>query len=112
MSEPLCGRICDLPSIDPGAHMLGGEKRIVFGPERYWDTHVMRCFTLKPGGIGLYASEDMGNSRSVIRSMILRPGHGYLCPLKSPIPSGMHPKPRIWSVSAPLPLRVTRIRWP
>ena len=51
MKEALRGRICDLPAIDPGAHMLGGEKRIVFGPERHWDTHVMRCFTLKPGGI-------------------------------------------------------------
>lgn len=48
--EQLCGKINDLPMIDPGMHMLGGEKRIVFGPERFWPTHVMRCFTLKPGG--------------------------------------------------------------
>ena len=45
--EQLCGKINDLPMIDPGMHMLGGEKRIVFGPERFWPTHVMRCFTLK-----------------------------------------------------------------
>lgn len=51
MSEILSGKISDLPMIDPGAHMLGGEKRIVFGPERFWDTHVMGCFTLKPGGM-------------------------------------------------------------
>ena len=51
MKEILSGRICDLPTVDAGAHMLAGEKRIVFGPERFWDTHVMRCFTLKPGGM-------------------------------------------------------------
>lgn len=51
MSEiKLCGKIKDLPSINPGLHMLGGEKRVVFGPDRFWPTHVMRCFTLKPGG--------------------------------------------------------------
>lgn len=47
----LCGKISDLPSVDPGRHMLGGEKRVVFGPEHFWPTHVMRCFTLKPGGV-------------------------------------------------------------
>ena len=34
--EQLCGKINDLPMMDPGMHMLGGEKRIVFGPERFW----------------------------------------------------------------------------
>lgn len=47
----LCGKISDLPSVDPGRHMLGGEKRVVFGPDHFWPTHVMRCFTLKPGGM-------------------------------------------------------------
>ena len=27
--EQLCGKINDLPMMDPGMHMLGGEKRIV-----------------------------------------------------------------------------------
>lgn len=45
------GKIQDLPTIDPGTHILKGEKRIVFGPNRFWPTHVMRCFTLKPGGV-------------------------------------------------------------
>ena len=31
MKEILSGRICDLPTVDAGAHMLAGEKRIVFG---------------------------------------------------------------------------------
>lgn len=53
MSEQvqLCGKISDLPTLDAGMHLLGGEKRIVFGPERFWESHVMRCFTLKPGGM-------------------------------------------------------------
>lgn len=34
--EQLCGKIIDLPMVDAGMHMLGGEKRIVFGPERFW----------------------------------------------------------------------------
>ena len=50
MSEKLSGKISDLPVLDPGSHMPGGEKRIVFGPGRFWDSHVMRCFTLKPEG--------------------------------------------------------------
>ena len=56
MKEILSGRICDLPTVDAGAHMLAGEKRIVFGPERFWDTHVMRCFTLKPGGMAWHTT--------------------------------------------------------
>lgn len=61
MKEILSGRICDLPTVDAGAHMLAGEKRIVFGPERFWDTHVMRCFTLKPGGMAANNSSSMGS---------------------------------------------------
>ena len=51
MKECYSGKIKDLPTADAGTHMLGGEKRIVFGPERFWPTHVMRCFTLQPGGL-------------------------------------------------------------
>ena len=51
MKECYSGKIKDLPTADAGTHMLGGEKRIVFGPERFWPTHVMRCFTLQPGGM-------------------------------------------------------------
>ena len=35
MKEILSGRICDLPTVDAGAHMLAGEKRIVFGARTF-----------------------------------------------------------------------------
>ena len=73
MKECYSGKIKDLPTADAGTHMLGGEKRIVFGPERFWPTHVMRCFTLQPGGMaannhhpgstGSSASAATANSR-------------------------------------------------
>ena len=83
MKEILSGRICDLPTVDAGAHMLAGEKRIVFGPERFWDTHVMRCFTLK-------------------KNMTLKQEHGYLFRQKHLILSGIHQKQKILSVYVPL----------
>ena len=101
--EQLCGKINDLPMIDPGMHMLGGEKRIVFGPERFWPTHVMRCFTLKPGGkaastirgfTGLYALQGKGNSRLGMTYMILGPDTGFMCRRRFPIRSGTHQKQR------------------
>lgn len=112
MKEILSGRICDLPTVDAGAHMLAGEKRIVFGPERFWDTHVMRCFTLKPGGMaanniihgftGLYVSVVMENSRSMKKNMTLKQEHGYLFRQKHLILSGIHQKQKILSVYVPL----------
>ncbi|GGP15826.1 cupin domain-containing protein [Oceanobacillus neutriphilus] len=45
------GKIKDLPVVDISNFILGGEKRIVFGPDRFWDSHVMRHLTLKPGAV-------------------------------------------------------------
>lgn len=42
------GKIDDLPLIDCSDFILGAEKRIIFGPGQFWDTHVMRCFKLEP----------------------------------------------------------------
>lgn len=47
----LVGKIEELPLIDVSDFIPGAEKRIVFGPGQYWDTHVMRCFTLFPGSV-------------------------------------------------------------
>ena len=60
MKECYSGKIKDLPTADAGTHMLGGEKRIVFGPERFWPTHVMRCFTLQPGGMAANNHHPLG----------------------------------------------------
>ena len=102
--EQLCGKINDLPMMDPGMHMLGGEKRIVFGPERFWPTHVMRCFTLKPGGKAasnhhpwvhwFVCIAGQGNSRLGMMYMILGPDTGFMCRRRFPIRSGTHQKQR------------------
>ncbi|MCM0759155.1 cupin domain-containing protein [Sporomusa sphaeroides DSM 2875] len=42
------GKIDDLPLVDCSDFILGAEKRIVFGPDRFGDAYVMRCFTLEP----------------------------------------------------------------
>jgi len=47
--DPVSGHLMDLPPEEvPG--LPGIEKRIVFGPERFWEDYVMRCFTIHPGG--------------------------------------------------------------
>ena len=42
------GKIDDLPTVDCSDFIQGAEKRIVFGPGQFWDSHVMRCFKLDP----------------------------------------------------------------
>ena len=54
MSEqtlPLVGTINDLPIIDVSDFILGADKRVIFGPGRFWDDYVMRTFTLHPGSV-------------------------------------------------------------
>lgn len=48
MENKYVGKINDLPLIDCSDFILGAEKRIVFGPGKFWSTHVMRCFKLDP----------------------------------------------------------------
>lgn len=44
------GKIDALPITAEGNFIKNSDKRIVFGPDgRFWDDHVMRCFTLHPG---------------------------------------------------------------
>jgi len=43
------GMIRDLPVVTGGHFIKDSEKRIVFGPDRFWNDYVMRCFTLNPG---------------------------------------------------------------
>lgn len=45
------GKIDDLPQIDVSDFIPNAEKRIVFGPGQFWDSHVMRCFKLNPGSV-------------------------------------------------------------
>ncbi|MDD4569613.1 MAG: cupin domain-containing protein [Tepidanaerobacteraceae bacterium] len=45
------GKIEELPTIDIEDFIKGGTKRIVFGPDRFWDEFVMRSFILEPGAI-------------------------------------------------------------
>ena len=45
------GKINDLPTEDISNHILGGVKRVVFGPDRFWPDYVMRAFTLQPGAV-------------------------------------------------------------
>ena len=102
--EQLCGKINDLPMIDPGMHMLGGEKRIVFGPERFWPTHVMRCFTLKPGGKAASNHHPWvhwfvciaGQGKFQIGDDVydIGPDTGFMCRRRFPIRSGTHQKQR------------------
>lgn len=42
------GKIADLPTVTEGHFIENAEKRVVFGPERFWEDYVMRCFTLNP----------------------------------------------------------------
>jgi len=43
------GLIEDLPIVTGGHFIENSTKRIVFGPDQFWDDYVMRCFTLNPG---------------------------------------------------------------
>ena len=45
----LAGKIIDLPLVTGGHFIENSEKRIVYGPDQFWDDYVMRCFTLHPG---------------------------------------------------------------
>ena len=43
------GKIEELPVVTEGHFIENAEKRVVFGPGRFWEDYVMRCFTLNPG---------------------------------------------------------------
>ncbi len=45
------GKIDDLPQIDVSEFIQNAEKRIVFGHDETWDSHVMRNFKLSPGSV-------------------------------------------------------------
>lgn len=48
MNQEETGRLLDLePQLMSG--FQGIEKRVVFGPDRFWSDYVLRCFTLQPG---------------------------------------------------------------
>jgi quercetin dioxygenase-like cupin family protein len=47
-STAYVGRIEDLPLVDCSDFILGAQKRIVFGPDHFWQSHVMRYFKLDP----------------------------------------------------------------
>lgn len=47
--SPYIGKIMDLPTIDISDFILGGEKKIVFGPDRFWPSHTMRCMIFNVG---------------------------------------------------------------
>lgn len=43
------GKIEDLPVVTGGHFIDNSEKRIIYGPNRFWDDYVVRAFTLHPG---------------------------------------------------------------
>lgn len=43
------GKIEDLPIVTGGHFIENSEKRIIFGPGRFWEDYVVRAFTLYPG---------------------------------------------------------------
>jgi quercetin dioxygenase-like cupin family protein len=57
IAKPYCGKIEDLKTLGAGE----GEaitKRVVFGPGKFWDDHVMRVFTVKPGAASPFHQHD------------------------------------------------------
>jgi quercetin dioxygenase-like cupin family protein len=71
--EILAGKLEDLPVLAMG-DQGGTEKRIVFGPGRFWDDYVARFFTTHPGSSTPFHEHDWphyilileGNARAVI----------------------------------------------
>lgn len=57
LPRPYCGKIQELPLLGTGE---GSEitKRVVFGPGKFWDSHVMRVFTVKPGSASPFHSHE------------------------------------------------------
>lgn len=57
ISKPYCGKIEALPLLNTGE---GDQitKRVVFGPGKFWEDHVMRVFTVKPGAASPFHSHD------------------------------------------------------
>ena len=47
-NKPLHGAIDDLPDA-PGLFFEGSQKKVVFGPTRFWPDYVMRCWIVQPG---------------------------------------------------------------
>lgn len=43
------GNLFDLPVVTGGHFIENSEKRIIYGPGRFWDDYVVRAFTLYPG---------------------------------------------------------------
>lgn len=45
------GKVKDLDRVDvPEEHALKTKKQVVFSPEKAWESHVMRVFTMEQGG--------------------------------------------------------------
>lgn len=57
IQEPYYGKIMDLKALGTGeADSIS--KRVVFGPGKFWEDHVMRVFTVKPGVASPFHSHD------------------------------------------------------
>jgi len=57
IQEPYYGKMRDLKALGTGE----GDsisKRVVFGPGKFWEDHVMRVFTVKPGASSPFHSHD------------------------------------------------------
>ncbi len=57
ISKPYCGKIEALPLLNTGEEDQI-TKRVVFGPGKFWEDHVMRVFTVKPGAASPFHSHD------------------------------------------------------
>ncbi|MBN1334024.1 MAG: cupin domain-containing protein [Synergistales bacterium] len=57
IQQPYYGKIKDIKALGTGE----GDsisKRVVFGPGKFWEDHVMRVFTVKPGAASPFHSHD------------------------------------------------------
>jgi len=55
--KAFAGRLEDLPVFPANDHS-GTQKRVVFGPDVFWDDHVMRHFTVEAGSSSPFHSHD------------------------------------------------------
>jgi quercetin dioxygenase-like cupin family protein len=67
-SELYCGKIEDLPILE-GGEDSSISKRVIFGPGKHWDSHVMRVFTVKPGSATPFHSHDWPHYMIFLKGM-------------------------------------------
>lgn len=57
ISKPYCGKIETLPLLN-AKDCDEITKRVIFGPGKFWEDHVVRVFTVKPGAASPFHQHD------------------------------------------------------